>query len=486
MNSKNSCLHQKLGRTQIKLPNSADIPDSTENVGELVAQLQSGLSRGPVVFANRYDGIDLPGDACRLLVVSGLPRGAHEYDQYRNTTLLGGGSVNSAIAQRLEQGMGRAARGPGDYCVVIVTGKDLIAWVGRTANVRFLTSSARAQLEIGIEVSKDINNKTALLEAMESCWNRDKEWMQYHADALAETVGPADIDDQALRQAAVEQNAFRLWRDSYYEKAIAKIEEFCHDLPSLEPQTKGWLFQLAARIAHYWGNDSKSQELQQHAFAANRNVFRPQAAPPYVTLAIPGKQAETIAELVCGFSPRRGFLSHFEDVVSHLVPEASSNQFEEALKDLGILLGFAAERPEKTYGVGPDVLWLLDAGRALVIEAKSRKRKKNALTKADFGQLLVAVEWFKQEYPDHSFTAVSVHPNISATKNAQAFSAKALTYHNLRTLIDDARDFFRKASEIVGERPELAVRCQQLIDGTNLKSDEVESKYLIKFETTEQ
>jgi Type III restriction enzyme, res subunit len=464
----------------------ADIPNSTEQVGEFVAQLQSGATHGPVVFANRYDGIDLPGRACQLLVVSGLPRGAHEYDQYRNTTLLGGGSVNSALAQRLEQGMGRAARGAGDYCVVIVTGKDLVAWIGRTANNRFLTSSTRAQLEIGIEVSKDIGDKAAVLEAMESCWNRDKEWMRYHADALAESVGPAGIDDQALKQAAAEQQAFRLWRDSHPEKAIAKIEEFCYGVTSLESQSKGWLLQLAARIAHYWGNDKKSQDLQQHAFAENRNLFRPQTTPPYVALAVPGRQAETIAESLCNFSPRRGFLSHFEDVVSHLVHESSSNQFEEALKDFGLLLGFAAERPEKTYGgVGPDVLWLLGSNQALVIEAKSRKREKNALTKADLGQLLVAVEWFKKEYPNHPFTAVSVHPNVSATRNAQADSVKALTYHNLQSLIDDARNLFGKACEFIGEQPELAVRCQELLNGSNLISGKIESKYLVNFEIEE-
>jgi hypothetical protein len=35
----------------------------------LIGQLQRKETFGPVVFANRYDGIDLPGDSCRLLVM---------------------------------------------------------------------------------------------------------------------------------------------------------------------------------------------------------------------------------------------------------------------------------------------------------------------------------------------------------------------------------------------------------------------------------
>src|SRR5699024_3691108 len=35
-----------------------------------------------VVLVNRYDGIDLPDDACRILVIDGLPPLKSKYDQY--------------------------------------------------------------------------------------------------------------------------------------------------------------------------------------------------------------------------------------------------------------------------------------------------------------------------------------------------------------------------------------------------------------------
>ena len=57
----------------------------SEKVGQLVMGDQvdnavdnrSKTRRGPFIFANRYDGIDLIGDACRLLIMDGLPKGAN-------------------------------------------------------------------------------------------------------------------------------------------------------------------------------------------------------------------------------------------------------------------------------------------------------------------------------------------------------------------------------------------------------------------------
>jgi hypothetical protein len=42
--------------------------------------MQAGTSYGPIVLANRYDGIDLAGNACRFLVMDNLPQGTSDYD----------------------------------------------------------------------------------------------------------------------------------------------------------------------------------------------------------------------------------------------------------------------------------------------------------------------------------------------------------------------------------------------------------------------
>ncbi|WP_049790711.1 helicase C-terminal domain-containing protein [Trichormus azollae] len=85
--------------------NVATFADNTDYVKEL----QDGKSRGLFVFSNRYDGIDLPDSSCRLLIISGLPFGSSEYEQHRANTFAGGSEFSSALAQPIEQCMGRGA-----------------------------------------------------------------------------------------------------------------------------------------------------------------------------------------------------------------------------------------------------------------------------------------------------------------------------------------------------------------------------------------
>ena len=462
--------------------NIADYADTSEKVADSVKKLQEGKSKGPFVFANRYDGIDLPGESCRLLILPGLPRGTNEYDQFLSSTFNQAKGINSAIAQRIEQGMGRAARGPGDYCVVIITGKDLIAWIGLSINLKFLTSSTSAQLEMGLDISKNVKDIRSLAETIDACFNRDKEWTRYHAETLAESVVPEKVDLQSLKEADIERKAFRLWRDGYCEKAIIRLEKNCQEITGIDNQWKGWLLQMAARIAYNWGNKEKAQKLQQEAYSCNRYLLRPQIIPPYVNLPRPTKQAKVIIEEICRFAHRKGFIAEFDEVVSHLVPEATANQFESSLERLGSMLGFSAERPEKVYGIGPDLLWLLNDKLGLVIEAKSRKYGNNPLTKSQHGQLLVAIEWFKKQYPDYLYVSVSVHPNKTATKSAVADGTKALTYQNLYKLISDARMLFIKLCESIREKPELTDLCTKLLSESKLNTKGFIQEYLLPFE----
>lgn len=62
-------------------------------VDNLVGALQNGNWFGPAIFSNRYDGIDLPGNSCRLLVMSGLPSGTSNYELFRASSLFGGTTI---------------------------------------------------------------------------------------------------------------------------------------------------------------------------------------------------------------------------------------------------------------------------------------------------------------------------------------------------------------------------------------------------------
>ncbi|MFK0731689.1 MAG: DEAD/DEAH box helicase [Gloeotrichia echinulata GP01] len=464
--------------------NVATYSDSTEKVAIDVKKLQEGQSYGPFIFANRYDGIDLPDSACRLLILSGLPHGSSEYDKYRANTFAEGFELTSTLAQRIEQGMGRGARGSGDYCVVIVTGQDLTAWVGRSSNLKFLTKSTRAQLEMGVEISKDATNKKDFLDTIMQCLNRERDWIEYHAQTLPELTESKDEDKNYLTQAAEERKVFKLMRDGYFEKAIDKLEKYWQKSTELDNKSRGWLKQLAARAAYYWDKTDLSQQLQQQAYADNYNLLRPQVIPAYVPLTNPGKQAEGIVAQIANYKRNRlGYMSWFGQVVSQLVPEASSNRFEEGLEHLGLMLGFHAERPEKIYTKGPDVLWLLDDNIALIIEAKSKKYENNPLNKDNYGQLLTSVEWFKKEYSNYSdIIPVSIHRNINTTPNIVINEhIRALTLNKLNQLITDFRLLLTELCESKVSDDQLVIRCEQYLANSKLTPELLIKEYLVPF-----
>ncbi|MDZ4851667.1 MAG: dsDNA nuclease domain-containing protein [Pirellulaceae bacterium] len=278
---------------------------------------------------------------------------------------------------------------------------------------------------------------------------------------------------------SVERKAINLWQDGYHESAISRIEKSLtsdsHDL-----QTQGWLEQLAARIAHHWGNKEKANALQRDAYSHNRNLLRPTVRPPYRPVLLVDEQAIAIAKNLSEFHIRRGLLKTFEDVVSNLHNNASANQFEHALASLGNLLGFVAERHD-VNGEGPDVLWLMPRNRAWIIEAKSRKKQRNPLNKDEHGQLLVAAEWFKQNYPNFKFKRVSVHPQNRATRAATASDSFALTYENIARLVADARNLLSRVCESQLPHGQLANDCARLLGESPVNASQLYDSYLQPF-----
>jgi replicative superfamily II helicase len=449
-------------------------------VAQAVAQLLDGSSHGPYAFPSRYDGMDLQGNSCRLLVLVGLPRGDNPYDLFRATILEGSGLINTTLAQRIEQGMGRGTRGGSDYCVVILVGRDIVGWVSQAANLKLLTAPTQVQLGIGIDVSKEISTEKELIGAVDKCLNRSSDWTKYHADALVDAIATPLIDPVSLQVAATERRFFAFIKSAEYEKAAAVVEKLVQEV-RLDPKIKGWLLELAARALRLWGNTDRSVELQRKAYICNKNLHRPDQGAVYSPLAAPTRQMERIADYIDGFALRKGALIHFEELAAQLIPTATSNQFEEALKDLGNIIGFASERPEKEYKVGPDVLWLLDNEKAWVIEVKSQKESKNELNKEEHGQILQATEWFKREYPGVAVIRVVVHPNNMATKSVTLGETQALTLSGLNRLIGAIRVLITELTDMPLSRQTVIAHCAKRLEDLLLSPDRLAS-YLVKFE----
>jgi replicative superfamily II helicase len=461
----------------------ADYPEKTAAVSAKVAAMQAGEIYGPLVLANRYDGIDLAGSACRFLVMDNLPQGTSNYDVFR-MNVVADAAVNSLLAQRIEQGIGRGTRGGADFCVIMLIGTKLVGWIGRKKNLDFLTASTRVQLKLGQEVSEAVATSKEVGDTILKCLRRDPDWVGYHASELADAAHAAPVDMLALKVAAVERRAFRLQRLGQYEKALAAIETLMGDVAlKADAQRRAWLAALAARIAHQMDDDAKGQTLQTTAYSVNNNHSPPRKRPAYVPRPAPGKQSAAIVKRLTEYDRRAAMLADFDEAVSDLVPEASATRYEEALAHLGAYLGFDAERPEKVHGVGPDVLWRTDAAFDFVIEAKSEKDEDNPLYKKDHAQLLEAEHWFKQAYPGREAVRVSALPEAVADEKATPVGSFAFRLDEVTKLVSVLRGVLADLVGAAGEPDALRERCEVALVKAGLKPASLRDTFMKPFGT---
>ena len=459
----------------------ADYPETTKAVSEKIGRMQAGEAFGPVVLANRYDGIDLAGNACRFLVMDNLPQGTTNYDVFR-LNVVADAAVNSLLAQRIEQGIGRGTRGGGDFCVIMLVGSKLVGWIGRKKNLDFLTASTRVQLKTGQEVSEAVTTSKEVGETIMKCLKRDPDWVAYHASELAEAANAAPVDEVALKVAAVERKAFRLQRLGQYEKALAALEKLmADDALTADPQRRAWLAASAARIAYQMEDEPKGQKLQTTAFSVNNNHSPPRKRPAYVARPAPGKQSGAIVKRLGEYDQRAAIVADFEEAMSDLVPEASASRYEEALATLGGFLGLDAERPEKVHGVGPDVLWRTEATFDFVIEAKSEKDEGNPLYKKDHAQLLEAEHWFKQAYPGRDAIRVSALPEAVADEKATPAGSFAFRLDEITKVIGALRGVLVELVGAAGGSDALRERCEAALVKAKLKPAMIRDTFMKPF-----
>lgn len=130
---------------------------STISGGDVTQQIED-FKRAPapacLVLTARYDGVDLPGDTCRVLVIDDLPTGLNPLERYLWERLNLRKLLRSSTASRVVQSFGRISRGMSDHGVVVLTGSKLIEWILQPRNLAILPEFLQRQLLIGMDLSQ--------------------------------------------------------------------------------------------------------------------------------------------------------------------------------------------------------------------------------------------------------------------------------------------------------------------------------------------
>lgn len=188
--------------------------DIESSKGEFVA-----AEKAVTVAANRYDGIDLREDECRLLVVDGLPQARNLQERFLITRMGSGAILQDRILTRITQAVGRCTRSATDYAAVVVVGQDLNNYLVRRENRRQLPVELQAEIEFGLEQARDPDPTSHLenLQAFfdhEDAWNTvDQEIVELRNSLSQDPLPEADKIAKAVQHEVKFQ--LRMWQGDY-------------------------------------------------------------------------------------------------------------------------------------------------------------------------------------------------------------------------------------------------------------------------------
>lgn len=350
-----------------------------------------------VVFAQRFDGVDLPDDACRVLVIDGVPGGDRVIDHVDAYRQKDSPEYEVRTVNKFEQALGRAVRSSADYATVLLVGTDIAAFIGRKNVSKLLEERTRLQVELGRELAgmPDHAGKSigaVIQDLAQALLVRNEGWK--HAHTTRVKVGGKAPRDTALTpyeaSALAMREAWALAKAKNFHGAVTRLSE-ASNMP-LDPIQKAELLYWVAAYRHQF-DSGQASEVYKTVFGLNTKFPRPQqvADRKFARLT---DQAVALCRVFGVYGSANAALARVDEVKAKLAFGNSAEAVERGLFELGELLGATSSRPEKETGRGPDVLWLFDDCSAC-IEAKSEKSAP--IHKSDASQLFLSGNWCEEQ-----------------------------------------------------------------------------------------
>lgn len=409
-----------------------------------------------IIFANRYDGIDLPDDTCRILIIDSVPYYDSLSDRYEELCRAESEIIRIKAIQKIEQGLGRSVRGEKDYSVILITGSDLIKYIRSVTNQKLFSPQTQRQIQIGFEIvdmaKEDLPEKDAQAEiklffsTISQCLKRDEGWKAYYSSEM-EDVQLSQIDrTQLYHMLQQERKAYDEANACNYEAASETMQGIVNSCA--DQCEKGWYLQEKARFL-YRISHSESSKVQISAFKMNTQLLKPRTGIIYNKLKYPldNSRISRIINELRAFGNYNELSVHLEDTLGNMSFGANAEKAENAFYKIGQLLGYVCQRPDKEIRQGPDVLWCTASNKYILIECKTEVLPdRKFINKSEAGQMEEHCAWFEAEYNEGVlFQPILLITTEKLAKDAYfSHNIDILNKNGLDKLKKQIRDFFKE------------------------------------------
>ncbi len=406
--------------------------------------------RAALILANRYDGVDLPHDTCRTLFMYGLPWSLDLQERFLWSSLGVRAALWPRMATRISQGLGRTARGFGDFTVAMLSGADLLDFVSSSDHLEQFNPVLAA--EIGFASQQIDAPLPQKIQMLQSFLAQDAQWWEaeQYLNRQAQDIHPPELDVALLGLAPREVEFARALWDQDYVRAVRFAKEIADalDEDGFSGYKSWWYLQLfiAANLASASDSDYAQTALDAintgRRLTVNGSLFsaighsRESGVEDLASSPSEEEGLNVVAGRILAHIERLGFTgAKFERSAAELQARTRKTLAKEvhvALRDLGLWLGIDAWYEDRK--AAPDTIWQLANGDLIAFEAKTEKTNQK-LSFDDLRQAAGHEEWIRGNWqPFEEGAAIKIIVVSDSTEYDKAAVSFAEGLHHWRTV----------------------------------------------------
>lgn len=429
-------------------PDQITAGDIAESLGAFTEN-----SNAMLTMAGRYDGLDLPDEDCRLLIMAEAPSAVSDLERHLRDRWRMGPLMRRRELTRLVQGLGRCTRNSTDYSVVFWLGQSLVNAAADARLLAGLPNEVAAELKWGIAQSSLAGENPEAMVSMALSLLDDEAYRLEANEAIGE-YEPEEVGEEQPVVGEVEdevQYSRAMWSQDF-AKAYAIAREIADR--ATDAGYRAWWWYLASAAAGHSQEKEAESDCLRRAIGCNINSgwlrrVSQQRGQDQTVDADDCSNAESVWQHIDRLGWAGPTFRREMDAMEGLVKQTQYKQFHQGLERLGRCLGAQPLRPNEQGA--PDVVWSFDDEIHIVFEAKSEKAPDSFLSKDDVLQAGGHVNWVLARLVTDQESArimpVIVSP-ASALHHAAEPHRGGLYWMHTEAVSDLARTTYEVVSEI--------------------------------------
>lgn len=348
-----------------------------------------------LILTNRYDGIDLSGDICRLQIIYGMPEATNLQEGFLWNRLNANAVLGELVKTRITQALGRCTRSNDDFANVIMLDPNLLKFCSKKENLVGFHPEIQAEIEFGLSNSAMIQSVDEMVDFMNDFVN-DKEYFSGINEAIIEIreefeKKPKPAVKKLILNVENEIDfSYALWKKEL-DRALEKVKLIHENLSGGKDLNgyRAWWYYIGGNTAYLSKkfidiDDNLDRNYYSSALKLShgitwmadliRTVPMEKDIPEVdFYLATQTENVETFLNDLGLFGG--SFEKHMKQVME-LVSNDDAKKFERGLKQLGVVLGFESLLPEGD--TTPDGIWYI-RDKFFVFEAKTQEDKDDPI-----------------------------------------------------------------------------------------------------------